>query len=199
MARPTHRSGNLPAEVTSFIGRRRELAEVRSKLTQARLVSLVGPGGVGKTRAALRAASGLQRAFRDGVWLAGLADVRDPSLVTTAVTSALDLRDQAATDPVALVIDYLRGKELLLVLDNCEHLLPAAAEFASAALSAAPEVRILATSREPLSVSGEHVVPIPPLDLPPLPGSPSGPGQLRHNEAVRLFAERAAAATGGFE
>ncbi len=199
MARPTHRSGNLPAEVTSFIGRRRELAELRSKLTRARLVSLVGPGGVGKTRVALRAAAGLERSFRDGAWLTELADFRDPSLVTTAVMVALDLRDQAAADPLALVISYVRAKQLLLVLDNCEHLLPAAAEFVSAVLSAAPGVRILATSREPLSVPGEHVVPIPPLDLPPPASSAPASGDLPLNEAVRLFAERAAAATGGFE
>lgn len=199
MARPMHRAGNLPAEVTSFIGRRRELAEVRSKLTQTRLVSLVGPGGVGKTRAALRAAAGLGRDFRDGTWLAELADLRDASLVTTAVASALDLRDQAAIDPLALVISYLRAKNLLLVLDNCEHLLPVSAELVSQVISAAPDVRIIATSREPLSVAGEHVVPIPPLELPAPAGSPSGAGELRHNEAVRLFAERAAAATGTFE
>lgn len=199
MARPTHRAGNLPAEVTSFIGRRRELADVRSKLTEARLVTLVGPGGVGKTRAALRAASGLERVFRDGAWLAELADFRDPSLVTTAVTVALDLRDQAAPDPLALVINYVRARELLLVLDNCEHLLPAVAEFVSEVLSAGPYVRILATSREPLSVPGEHVVPIPPLDLPPHAGTASGSAELRQNDAVRLFAERAAAAAGDFE
>jgi predicted ATPase/DNA-binding CsgD family transcriptional regulator len=199
MARPTHRPGNLPAEVTSFIGRRRELAEVRSKLSRARLVSLVGPGGVGKTRVALRSAADLQRGFRDGAWLAELADLRDPSLVSTAVASALDLRDQAAADPVALVLSYLRAKDLLLVLDNCEHLLPAAADLATAIIVAAPDVRILTTSREPLSVPGEHVVPIPPLELPEPAGDLSGSGELMHNEAVRLFAERAAAAAGAFE
>jgi predicted ATPase/DNA-binding CsgD family transcriptional regulator len=199
MARPTHRSGNLPAEVTSFIGRRRELAEVRSKLTQARLVSLVGPGGVGKTRVALRAAAGLGRGFRDGAWLAELADLTHAPLLTSAVVSALDLRDQAAADPLALVISYLRTKDLLLVLDNCEHLLPASAEFVSAVIAGAPDVRIIATSREPLSVPGEHVVPIPPLELPAPADNPSGAAEVRHNESVRLFAERAAAATGTFK
>ncbi len=199
MARPARRCGNLPAEVTSFIGRRRELAEVRSKLTQARLVSLVGPGGVGKTRVALRASASLGRSFRDGAWLAGLADLRDPSLVTTAVMAALDLRDQAASDPLALVTSYLRAKDLLLVLDNCEHLLAACAEFVSAVISAAPGVRILATSREPLSVPGEHVVPISPFGLPAPAGNTADRSEPHHNEAVRLFAERAAAATGAFE
>src|SRR5215475_13554459 len=116
MARPTRRAGNLPAEVTSFVGRRSELAEVRSKLAQARLVTLVGPGGVGKTRAALRAAAGLERGFRDGAWLTELADLRDPSMVATAVAFALDLRDQAATDLLGLVISYVRAKELVLLL-----------------------------------------------------------------------------------
>jgi predicted ATPase/DNA-binding CsgD family transcriptional regulator len=199
MARPTRRPGNLPAEVTSFIGRRRELAEVRARLAGARLVSLTGPGGVGKTRAALRAAASLQRGFRDGVWLAELADLSDPALVSTAVTSALDLRDQPAADPLALVLSYLRTKDLLLVLDNCEHLLPAAAELVTEVISAAPDVRVLATSREPLSVPGEHVVPIPPLALPEPAGSASSQGDVASSEAVRLFAERAAAASGAFE
>src|SRR5437762_12648726 len=126
MARPTHRPGNLPAESTSFIGRRREVAELRKKLLTARLVSLVGPGGVGKTRLAIRAATDLARGFPAGAWLLELADVRDPRLVANAVIAALDLRDQAATDPVALLLGYLANKELLLVLDNCEHLLDAA-------------------------------------------------------------------------
>src|SRR6266513_4643008 len=99
MARPTRRSGNLPAEATSFIGRRRELAEVRKKLGAARLVSLVGPGGVGKTRLAVRIAADLARGFRDGARLVELADVRDPALVSNATVAALDLRDQAAIEP----------------------------------------------------------------------------------------------------
>jgi predicted ATPase len=199
MARPTRRPGNLPAEVTSFVGRHHELSKIRSKLTQARLVSLVGPGGVGKTRTALRAAASLQRGFRDGAWLAQLADVRDPSLVTGAVMSALDLRDQTAAGPLTVVTAYLRAKDLLLILDNCEHLLPASAEFVRDVITAAPGVRVIATSREPLSVPGEHVVPIPPFALPAPAGGPSAPGELGRNEAVRLFAERAAAASGSFE
>src|SRR5262249_58109519 len=103
MARPPRRPGNLPAEATSFIGRGRELAEVRKKLTQARLVSLVGPGGVGKTRLANRIAANLERGFRGGGWLVELADVRDPALVSSAVMTALDLRDQAATEPASLL------------------------------------------------------------------------------------------------
>src|SRR4051812_36635801 len=96
MSVPTQRSGNLPADTTSFVGRRRELAEVRKKLATARVVSLVGPGGVGKTRLALRSATNLRRAFRHGAWLAEMAEVHDPALVVSAVLAALDLRDQAA-------------------------------------------------------------------------------------------------------
>ncbi|HEV3101200.1 MAG TPA: LuxR C-terminal-related transcriptional regulator [Candidatus Dormibacteraeota bacterium] len=194
MAKQVRRLGNLPAEATSFIGRRRELAELRRKLGAARVVSLVGPGGVGKTRLALRAASDLARGFSGGAWLVELAEVRDPALVGNAVMAALDLRDQAATEPRALLRSYLADKELLLVLDNCEHLLEAAAEIVSEVVRAAPGVRVIATSREPLAVAGEHVLPIPPLELPAV-----GDTALRQNEAVVLFVERAAAAAGTFE
>src|SRR5262245_29803624 len=129
MARPTRRSGNLPAEVTSFIGRRRELAELRKKLSAARLVSLVGPGGVGKTRLAIRIATDLGRGFTGGAALVELAEVQDSALVSNAVLAALDLRDQTGTEPLALLRSYLQDKELLLVVDNCEHLLGAAAQL----------------------------------------------------------------------
>src|SRR3989475_5165973 len=194
MAKPVRRLGNLPAEATSFIGRRRELAELRRKLGAARVVSLVGPGGVGKPRLALRAASDLARGFRGGAWLVELAEVPDPSLVGNAVMASLDLRDQAATEPRALLRTYLADKELLLVLDNCEHLLEAAAEIVNEVVRAAPGVRVIATPREPPAVAGEHVLPIPPLELPAV-----GDGALRQNEAVALFVERAAAAAGTFE
>jgi len=197
MARPARRPGNLPAEATSFIGRRRELAEVKRKLAAARLVSLVGPGGVGKTRLAFRASSDLARRFRDGAWLVELAEIRDPALVGNAVLAALDLRDQASTQPLDLVLSYLRDKQLLLVVDNCEHLRAAAARLASALLKTAPGVRVIATSREPLSVPGEHVVLVPPLEIPP--ADPVPPlARLRQNEAVSLFVERAVAGSGTF-
>jgi predicted ATPase/DNA-binding CsgD family transcriptional regulator len=198
MARPLRRPGNLPAEATSFIGRRRELAELKRKLGAARLVSLVGPGGVGKTRLAIRIATELCRGFPGGAWLIELAEVRDPALVDNAVLAALDLRDQAATDPLALLLSYLRDKELLLVVDNCEHLLAAAGRLVTEVIRAAPGVRVIATSREPLSVSGEHVLPVPPLELPT--ANTSDPlARLGQNEAVMLFVERAAAASGKFE
>ena len=198
MARPSRRPGNLPAQATSFIGRRREMAEIRKKLAAGRLLTLVGPGGVGKTRLAIHAASELGRGFSGGGWLLELADVRDPALVSNAVAAALDLRDQTATQPLALVLDHLSDKQVLLVIDNCEHVLDAAGELASEVIKAAPGVRVIATSREPLSVSGEHVIPVPPLELPS--STADEPlAQLQQNEAVALFVERAAAASGAFE
>jgi predicted ATPase len=200
MARPTRRSGNLPAEASSFIGRRRELAELRRKLTAARLVSLRGPGGVGKSRLALRIATDLARGFPDGAWMVELSEIQDPALVGNAVMAALDLRDQAATEPLPLVLSYLRDKELLLVVDSCEHLLGAAARLVTEVIRAAPGVRVIATSREPLSVSGEQVIPVPPLELPAAGAAAPPPlAQLRQNEAIMLFLERAAAASGSFE
>jgi predicted ATPase/DNA-binding CsgD family transcriptional regulator len=198
MARPTRRLGNVPSEATTFVGRRRELAELRTKLTTARLVSLVGPGGVGKTRIAIRAAAELGRGFRDGAWFVDLADVRDPGSVCDAAMAALDVRNQTATEPLAVLLSYLHDRELLLVLDNCEHLLDATAQLVRESIRIAPGVRMIATSRELLSVSGEYVVPVPPLDLPSAHADESL-GLLRQNEAVMLFAERATAATGRFE
>jgi len=198
MARPKHRLGNLPAEATSFIGRRRELGEIRKKLTSARLVSLVGPGGVGKTRLALRIAADLGRGFTDGAWLVELAEIRDGDLVTNAVLAALDLRDQAAMKPLQILLSDLQNRQLLLLLDNCEHLLGAIAPLVADLLRAAPRLTVITTTREPLQAPGEHIIPIPPLQLPPADGT-QALTQLRQNEAVMLFSERAGAASGTFE
>jgi predicted ATPase/DNA-binding CsgD family transcriptional regulator len=198
MARPSHRRGNVPAEVTSFVGRRRELGEIRKQLTTARLVTLVGPGGVGKTRLALRAGGDLGRGFADGTWVVELAEVRDATLVSNAVLAALDLRDQAASNPLRLLVTYLEDKQLLLLVDNCEHLLEAAARLVADLLRAAPNLRVIATSREPLQAPGEQVIPVSPLELPPEGGAESL-GQLQQNDAITLFAQRAAAASGAFE
>jgi predicted ATPase/DNA-binding CsgD family transcriptional regulator len=198
VARPKLRSGNLPLEATSFVGRRRELAEIKKKLTTARLVSLVGPGGVGKTRLAIRIGTDLGRGFAAGAWLVALADVRDAGLIANAAVAALDLRDQAAMEPLQILVSYLEDKQLLLVLDNCEHLLDAAAALVAEVVRVAPGVRVIATSREPLQIPGEHVVQVPPLELPPADGSVTL-RQLGHNEAVMLFIERAVAASGSFE
>jgi predicted ATPase/DNA-binding CsgD family transcriptional regulator len=197
LARPRQQLGNLPAEVTSFVGRRRELGEIRNKLATARLVSLVGPGGVGKTRLALRAAANLGRGFADGAWVVELAEVRDGALLPSAVVTGLDLRDQAATKPLQIVIAYLQDKQLLLLLDNCEHLIGPAAELVADVLHAAPNVRVVTTSREPLQLPGEHVIAVPPLELPDANGSEPFE-RVRQNDAVALFSERAAAASGTF-
>jgi predicted ATPase/DNA-binding CsgD family transcriptional regulator len=132
------------------------------------------------------------------VWLVELAELRDPALVGHAVMAALDLRDQAAAEPIGLLRAYLRDKRVLLVVDNCEHLLDAAARLVGDLIRAAPGVYVIATSREPLSVAGEHVLPVPPLHLPAAEAA-EPLARLRGNEAVRLFTERAAAASGGFE
>src|SRR5450631_86697 len=198
MARPRHPSGNLPAEATTFVGRRRELGEIRKKLAAARMVSLVGPGGVGKTRLAVRVGTELARSFADGAWLVELGEVSEAALVTDAVLAALDLRDQAAATPMEILVAHLRTRELLLLLDNCEHLLEAAAQLVTEILRAAPDVRVITTTREPLQVPGEYVVPVPPLELPPMEGG-EPLAQLQQNEAVMLFTERASAASGAFE
>jgi predicted ATPase/DNA-binding CsgD family transcriptional regulator len=190
--------GNLPAEATSFVGRRRELGEIRKKLATARLVSLVGPGGVGKTRLGLRIASDLGRGFADGAWFVELAEVRDGALVADAVLAALDLRDQAGMKPLQILVSDLQDRQLLLLLDNCEHLLGAVAPLVTEILGAAPRLTVIATSREPLQVLGEHVIPIPPLQVPA--GNGAEPlAHMRQNEAVMLFGERASAASGTFE
>jgi predicted ATPase/DNA-binding CsgD family transcriptional regulator len=198
MARPRRRLGNLPAETTSFVGRRRELSELRSALAKARLVSLVGPGGVGKTRLALRAATDLGRGFADGAWWVDLAEIRDAALVSAAAVAALDLRDQAVAEPLQILSSYVRDRELLLVFDNCEHVLDASTALVADILRTGPSVRVLATSREPLQVSGERVVPVPPLELPPV-GEEQPVPRLLQNEAVMLFVERATAASGSFD
>ena len=190
-------TGNLPAELTSFVGRRGELAEVRRLLAGSRLVTLTGVGGVGKTRLALRAAAGLARAFPGGVWLVRLDQLREEALVAQAVAGALGLQDRAGFSPEAALADYLAGRQLLLVLDNCEHLVDAVAKLADQLLRAAAGLRVLATSRESLDITGETVLAVPPLAAPG-PGQPLTPAELGLVPAVRLFAERAAQVVPGF-
>src|SRR5215469_3095206 len=197
MAPVRHVAGNLPAELTSFVGRRNEMAEVRRLLASSRLVTLTGTGGVGKTRLALRAAAGLRRAFRDGVWLVQLDQLRDQALVTQAVAAALGLQDRAGYAPVATLADYLAGRQLLLVLDNCEHLADEAAKLADLLLRAAPGLRVLATSRESLNMAGETVLPVPPLPAPEA-GRRLTVAELARFPAVGLFVERAAQVVAGF-
>ena len=192
-----HRASNLPAELTSFVGRRPELREVKRLLTTARLVTLTGSGGAGKTRLALRAAAEMARGFPEGAWLVSLAPVQDPLLVSEAVFSALGAQDQSAGWSLSALTGYLAGKRLLLVLDNCEHLLDACAVLAGSLLKACPGVYLLATSRQALGVAGEVRMPVPPMSL-PADGDQVSIEQLLSSEAVWLLSERAAAVVPGF-
>jgi predicted ATPase/DNA-binding CsgD family transcriptional regulator len=177
-------TGKLPAESTSFVGRRRLLAEVKAALTGTRLLTLVGPGGVGKTRLALRAAADLARTVRDGVWFIDLAGLEDPHLVPKAVITSLGLADKSGEWPTSLLVTHLASREALLVLDNCEHLLDAIAVLADVVLKEAPGARLLATSRQPLGISGERVLQVSPLMV------PRESSESAQSEAVALFVAR---------
>ena len=186
---------NLPADVTTFIGRRRELAAVAAAIGRHRLVTLRGAGGVGKTRLALRAAQLARDSFADGCWLVELSALRQQELLPRTVSAALGLPDKAAGDPLAVLAARLADQEMLLVLDTCEHLVEPCGRLVRRLLRAAPGLRILVTSREPLGVADEHALLISPLEV-PIPGMP-GP-QAADCEAVELFVERARAAVPGF-
>ena len=190
-------AGELRGELTEFVGRRAELARVRDALAGARLVTLTGPGGIGKTRLALQVAAGAVRAFRDGVWLAELAGLRDPGLLVGEVARSLGLSDRSARWAVASLADYLQRRQVLLVLDGCEHLADACAVMVDALLRGCPGLRIIATSRHVLGVAGEVTIAVPPMTV-PAEGSPATPEELLGYEAVRLFAERGAAVLPGF-
>ncbi|PQP18356.1 protein kinase domain-containing protein [Rhodococcus opacus] len=190
------RTGGLPLELTSFVDRRTELAEATNLLSTSRLVTLTGIGGVGKTRLALRAAAKAKRNFSDGVTLVELAELLDDSLLAGLVVAALGLRDQSARPSHEVLVEFLAPREVLLVLDNCEQVVAAAAKLAEILLRACPRLRILATSREPLGIGGETAVLIPPLPVPDPDHLPKG---LPRNDAVTLFAERGAAVVPGFE
>jgi predicted ATPase/DNA-binding CsgD family transcriptional regulator len=190
------RSPNLPAELTSFVGRRQELREVKRLLGTTRLLTLTGSGGAGKTRLAVRAAAELARGFPEGVWLVLLAPVQDPLLVSEAVFRALGAQDQSAGWSVSALSDYLAGKRLLLVLDNCEHLLDACAVLAGTLLQNCPDLQLLATSRQALRVAGEARMLVPPMPVPE--GEAVPVEEVLGSEAVWLFSERAAAVVPGF-
>src|SRR5215471_7256423 len=192
------RPHNLPAELTSFVGRRKELSDVKRLLTTTRLLTLTGSGGAGKTRLALRAAAELARSFPDGVWLVSLASIEDPQLVAQAVFGALGLQDKSSGWSVSTLCNHLADKHLLLVLDNCEHLLDSCALLAVTLLRSCPELRVLATSREALGTTGETRLRVPPLSLPE-DGELLTPEQIATYEAVALLAERAAAVLPSFK
>ncbi|MEV0091385.1 LuxR C-terminal-related transcriptional regulator [Streptomyces sp. NPDC050738] len=179
----SRRTGELPVEVTGFVGRSTELARVRDLVVHHRLTTLVGPGGVGKSRLALRTALALKGEFVDGVVLAELSALHDPELLPHTIAHALGLPEQAGRPLLDIVIEHLQERRLLLVIDTCEHLLDACALLADLLLREAPGVTVLATSRQPLDVPGEHTLAIQPL---------------QQSDAEALFAQRAAAVVPGF-
>lgn len=180
---------NLPMPLTSFIGRERELAEVKQLLSNTRLLTLTGPGGTGKTRLALQLAAGMLEIFTEGVWLVELAPLADPTLVTQTVAATLGLREQPGRTLVDALTDYVRTKNLLLLLDNCEHLIEACAQLANTLLQAAARLKILASSREPLGIAGETAYRVPSLPLPDMEAARLD--ALPENDCVRLFVDRA--------
>jgi len=200
-------STNLPVQLTSFIGRRRECAEVERLLSRSHLVTLTGASGCGKTRLALQVAGALGATFADGVWLVELAALCDAVLVPRFAGQALGMQPVPNEPTVELLRSHLRSRQLLLILDNCEHLGSACAGLAEALLSAAPNLTILATSREPLAIAGETLYQVPPLSLTPYTHSsqdqtsPSGvptPNSVGDSEAIQLFVERARAILADF-
>jgi predicted ATPase/DNA-binding CsgD family transcriptional regulator len=207
--------GQLPAEINEFVGRAAELRQIDGLLRDARLVTLVGPGGVGKTRVVLRAAATAAPRYADGVFLVELSALRDPELLPHTIARRLSLAEQTQASPRDALLAHLRDRRLLLVLDTCEHIIDACAELAEAILLAAPDVTLLATSREPLDIDGETTLQVRPLpvtaggtgeetdpfgvlDIQAGGGPGSGAETAVAGDAVELFARRATAAVPGF-
>jgi predicted ATPase/DNA-binding CsgD family transcriptional regulator len=184
----TQTLNNLPAQVSSFIGRDGELAEVRSLVGGSRLVTLTGTGGAGKTRLALQVAAGLADGAGDGVWFADLAPLGDPDLVAVTVADVLGVRQEAGRPVLDTLVEAVGGRSLLVVLDNCEHLIGASAKLADALLRNCPGLALLATSREPLGIDGERVYRVPSMGV---PADGEDTDAIRTSEAVRLFTDRA--------
>ena len=187
---------NLPLQLTSFIGREHELQEIQQMLATTRLLTLTGPGGTGKTRLSLQIGEKLLPSFADGVWIAELASLTDASFIPQTIAAIFGLRELPNMSLQSILTDYLRAKELLLILDNCEHLVKACAKLADQLLRACPQLKIVASSREALGVAGETIYHVPSLSLP-------DPAQvmresLMDSESVRLFVERATAAQSKF-
>ncbi len=188
---PTH---NLPPQLTTFIGRERELRETQEKLESSRLLTLIGPGGTGKTRLALELAATQLDRFQDGVWLVELAPISDPAFIVSTIAGVFQVHEAQGTPLINLLIDYLRSKEVLLVLDNCEHLVEGSAHVADQLLRSCTELKIIASSREALAVDGETVYRVPSLSLPDRASD-----DLLRYEATKLFIERAMKAEPRFE
>ena len=187
----------LPLDASSFVGREHELAKLKTLLSSTRLLTLSGTGGVGKTRLALELARATEASYSGGAAVVELAALADARIVPDVAAAALDVRAMPGQEPIDALVDFLRPRSTLLVLDNCEHLLAATAGTADMLLRSAPELTILATSREPLRVPGEVVFRVPSLDIPD-PEQSLAPQELLRYEAVRLFIDRAVAAAPGF-
>src|SRR5690349_7580478 len=203
-------TGNLPAEPNSFVGRERDLADLAEILERARALTLCGPGGIGKTRLALRLAAMLAAGQADGAWITDLADVEpdekaagEAGQLVAAVTVALGIRQEADRLLADTLIEALRSRTMLLILDTCEHLVQECAELVQRLLAGCPGLRVIATSREPLGVRGEVIWRVPPLGLPPaaprdFTSAQVDASELARFEAIQLFVERAAAVRPGF-
>jgi predicted ATPase/DNA-binding SARP family transcriptional activator/DNA-binding CsgD family transcriptional regulator len=192
------RRHNLPAAVSNFIGREAEILEIKRHLSMTRLLTLTGTGGVGKTRLALEVAGDLTTAYPAGVWLVEFAPLSDPDLAPQAVAAALGIREEQGRPLFTTLVEELRSSELLLVLDNCEHLVDACARLVDTLLSSCPSLRVLATSREPLGITGEVWWPVRPLSMPDVNYRPTVEHLVGY-ESVRLFVDRARTRLPGFE
>jgi len=179
---------NLPQQLPSFVGREREIEDIEALLAQTRLLTLCGIGGLGKTRLTLQIAGNVLDRYRDGAWFVDLAPIRDGALVTSETAKVLGVREEPGRGIVQTLCANLKMRKLMLILDNCEHLVQACADLANEILRGTPDVQILATSRESLSVPGEQTYAVLPL---PVPRRDERLQQLLQSTAVRLFVERA--------
>ena len=196
-------ANNLPVQISQFIGREREMAEVKRLLSSTRLLTLTGMGGTGKTRLSLQVAADVLDSFPDGVWLVEFATIDDEGLVLETVAAALELRQETERPLLTTLNQFLKDKSLLLILDNCEHVVASCARLAERLLRACPKLHILASSREPMSIAGETAWPVPPLSLPDhwrdITAGSDALERLGEFEAVRLFIERATLARPAFQ
>ena len=187
---------NLPTQLTTFIGREKEVEQIKKRLEKKRLVTLTGSGGIGKTRLSIQIASELLSDFPHGVWSVELAPITDPALVTRAVCTALDVTPQGNMPALDVLTEYLKSKKILLVVDNCEHLIDACAQLCDSLLHACPDLRIITSSREALGIDGENAYRVPSLSL---PGPNDNLHAIQESEAVKLFTERATTTLPNFE
>ena len=190
-------SGNLPAELTSYVGRRAALARFRGLVSSARCLTITGPGGIGKTRLALQLGAAVRRAFNGDVWIVEYRSLTDGGLVGRLIAETLGIRDQTPDPPLTALVEHLAARPVMLILDSCEHLLSDIAELACELLIRCPELQLVATSRSPLGIPGEHIVQALPLDTPPSDTPSTTEASMRY-DAVKLFVERAKAADADF-